>query len=257
MKRRLLLKSAGVFVALGALAYWQRNTLARRIFTSANNEVLPGFAARAGEEFCVLMPDQIEGPYYTKSVLRSDITEGRPGLPLALTIEVVQMPDCTPLEGATVEIWHCDAQGAYSGYGSTLSRAPFDAVLAIMSDANEDGHIEPVDDNTFLRGGLLTDAQGRAQFTSVFPGWYEPRVAHIHLKVSKDGRSFLTTQLYFPDELAAEIYGAHPDYIDHGLCPYNMTNDIVLRDLANGSGVILQTERTAGQINASIRVGIA
>ena len=258
MKRRFFLRFLGGVAVLGGVAYWQRNPLARWAFTSAENDTVPALAAQAGEDVCVLMPDQIEGPYYLQSKLRADITEDRKGLPLELTIEVVQMPDCTPLEGATVEIWHCDAEGGYSGYGSDLARAPFDASLEILTGGEgEDSHLEPINEDSFLRGGLVTDAQGRATFATIFPGWYEPRVAHIHLKVSKDGQSFLTTQLYFPDELAADIYGNHPDYVDYGLCPYNMTNDIVVGDLENGTGVILQTDRAEDRMAASIRVGIA
>ena len=258
MKRRFLLKYGGSIAAIGAVAYWQRNALARWAFTSANNSVVPTLAANAGDDVCVLMPEQIEGPYYVQSEQRADITEDRKGLPLDLTIEVVRMPDCSVVAGATVEIWHCDAEGGYSGYGSALSRAPFDASLKILRGCDgEDSHLEPVNDTTFLRGGLATDSQGRAQFQTIFPGWYEPRVAHIHLKVSKDGQSFLTTQLYFPDELAADIYANHPDYVDFGLCPYNLGNDIVIGDLEAGTGVILQAERMTNRISASIRVGIA
>lgn len=258
MKRRFFLKLGGGLAALGALAYWKRNALARWAFTSASNDVTPVLAAQAGDDVCVLMPEQIEGPYYLQSELRADITEDRKGLPLDLTIEVVRMPDCTPLEGATVEIWHCDAEGGYSGYGTELSRSPFDASLKILTGGDgEDSHLEAINEDTFLRGGLVSDAQGRAVFNTIFPGWYEPRVAHIHLKVSKDGQSFLTTQLYFPDELAADIYGNHPDYVDYGLCPYNMTNDIVIGDLADGTGVILRTERATEKMSASVRVGIA
>lgn len=257
MRRRFFLGLGGGIAALGALAYLQRNALARWAFTSASNSTTPGLAAQAGEDVCVLMPEQIEGPYYLQSDIRFDITEDRKGLPLDLTVEVVQMPDCAPVEGATVEIWHCDAEGGYSGYGSDLSRAPFDASLAILSGGGEEAHLEPSNEDTFLRGGQISDARGRVEFKTIFPGWYEPRVAHIHLKVSKDGQSFLTTQLYFPDELAAEIYANHPYYVEHGLCPYNMANDIVIGDLENGTGVILRSERSTDQISASVRVGFA
>src|SRR5207302_55461 len=72
----------------------------------------------AGGAACVLMPETTEGPYYLdlKNV-RSDVTEGRPGAPLALTITTVDATACTPIKDAAVDIWHCDAAGEYSGFG--------------------------------------------------------------------------------------------------------------------------------------------
>ena len=106
-------------------------------------------------------------------------------------------------------------------------------------------------------GGQVTDANGLVSFETVFPGWYDPRVTHIHAKVSRNGETFLTTQLYFLDEMVADIYANHPDYKDYGACPYNLTNDSALRDLASETGVVLKTERTENLISASVRFGIA
>jgi protocatechuate 3,4-dioxygenase beta subunit len=257
MNRRFLLSLGGGAVALGSLGYWQRNPIARWALSSRVNDVAPTFVAAAGTDVCVLMPEQTEGPYYLQSPLRSSIAENRRGIPFSLTIQVVSLPDCAPLEGATVEIWHCDAKGAYSGYGNNLARAPFDATLAILKAGGPDAHIKPIEDTMYLRGGQISDAQGEVRFETIFPGWYEPRVAHIHLKVSRDGQSYLTTQLYFPDELSAEIYGSHPDYVMYGQCPYNMTNDLVLGDFNSGAGMVLRPDRGPQQISASARVGIA
>lgn len=257
MQRRSLLKLGGGIVSLGALAYWQRNPLLRFVLTSRTNETVPTLATAAGGDVCVLLPVQTAGPYYFRSEIRSAIREDRPGLPLALAIEVVKMPNCDPVEGALVEIWHCDAAGGYSGYGSVIARAPFDTAVAVAAAGGADAHIPPTNDTTFLRGGQITGNQGRVAFETIFPGWYDPRVTHIHLKVSREGQSYLTTQLYFPDELTGEIYKAHPDYAPHGLCPYNLTNDLVLGELSGGTGVILQAVRQPDRIDATLRVGIA
>jgi len=136
------------------------------------------------------------------------------------------MPDCAPLEGITVEIWQCDARGYYSGYSNATVRAPFDTIVMV-------------------------------NFETIFPGWYDPRVTHIHVKVSRDGQAFLTTQLYFPDELVSDIYQRHPDYVESGSCPYNLKNDSVLRDLTNETGVVLKVTRTEEKLEASVRLGIA
>lgn len=72
---------------------------------------------------CVVSPEQTEGPYFVDEKLnRSDIRTDpadksvRPGVPLHLTLNVFQVSNknCKPLTDATVDIWHCDALGAYS-----------------------------------------------------------------------------------------------------------------------------------------------
>lgn len=256
MKRRSFMKFGLGVVAIGGLAYWQRNSLARYALTNFSNGVTTQLAPEAGADVCVLTPEQTSGPYYVKSALRSDISEGRPGLPLKLAVEVVKVPDCSALEGVTVEIWHCDARGYYSGYSDVPVRAPFDTLATIIA-TQKDGSIAPTDSETFMRGGQVTDGNGLVAFETVFPGWYDPRVTHIHLKVSRDGETFLTTQLYFPDELVADIYTNHPDYKDYGTCPYNLKNDSALRDLAEQTGVVLNTVRTENLLTATVRFGIA
>ncbi len=256
MKRRGFVKFGIGTAAVLGLAAWQRNPLARFAFTNLNNGVDAKLAPEAGSSVCVLTPEQTSGPYYIKSEMRSNITEERPGLPLKLAIEVVNMPDCTAIEGITVEIWHCNARGFYSGYSNAKVRAPFDTLATIIA-TNTNDSIPPVDSDTFMRGGQVTDANGLVSFETVFPGWYDPRVTHIHAKVSRNGETFLTTQLYFLDEMVADIYANHPDYKDYGACPYNLTNDFALRDLARETGVVLKTERTENLISASVRFGIA
>src|SRR3954451_5267687 len=77
-------------------------------------------AVASGAVSCVLAPEQTEGPYYIAGEkLRRDVREGRPGTLLTLQLTVVDASTCRPIKGATVEIWHCDAGGAYSGFTTT------------------------------------------------------------------------------------------------------------------------------------------
>ncbi|BAN46892.1 intradiol ring-cleavage dioxygenase [Metapseudomonas resinovorans] len=129
---------------------------------------------QAATSTCRLSPVQTAGPFYLEdALLRQDITEGRPGTPLRLQFEVLQLDGCRPLDDAALEIWHCDAQGAYSGVGADPSR--------------------------FLRGVQITDAQGRAEFRSILPGYYPGRTNHVHLKLHLGERDIHTGQLYFPE----------------------------------------------------------
>ena len=74
---------------------------------------------------CLLTPEVTEGPYWIdKTLTRRNITEGKPGMPLQIVFTVVNAKTCLPIKGADVEIWHCDAGGAYSGYDSGAPSGP-------------------------------------------------------------------------------------------------------------------------------------
>src|SRR5688500_15732840 len=73
-------------------------------------------SARTRPADCILSPEQTEGPYYVDNdLVRSDITEGREGVPLDVRLTVQDATSCEAIEDATVEVWHCDALGEYSG----------------------------------------------------------------------------------------------------------------------------------------------
>ncbi|MGP4001113.1 intradiol ring-cleavage dioxygenase [Streptomyces sp. 8N706] len=169
---------------------------------------------------CLLTAEQMTGPYYLEDEkVRRDITENRPGVPLALTFQVVNTKSCKPLPNAAVDIWHCDAGGVYAGYTGISPDEPYDP-----SKADENGHIPNTDETTFLRGVQLTDARGRATFETIFPGWYYGRTTHIHLKVHyggevegrtyEDGHVAHTGQVFFSDEVADAIAELDP-YAKH------------------------------------------
>jgi protocatechuate 3,4-dioxygenase beta subunit len=136
---------------------------------------------------CVLTPEQTEGPYYIAGEkLRRNITEGRPGVPLLLHAYVVDATTCRPIRNAAVDIWHADAGGVYSGFGAGASS------------------------RTFMRGIQRTNAKGLAVFRTVYPGWYQGRTVHIHVKVHIGGNVVHTGQLYFRDSLTDAVYRRAP-----------------------------------------------
>jgi protocatechuate 3,4-dioxygenase beta subunit len=142
-------------------------------------------AVETGAVQCVLTPELTEGPYYIAGEkLRRDIREGHPGTLLTLRLTVLNASTCKPLKGAAVDIWHADAAGNYSGFGSDTSS------------------------RTFLRGIQKTDANGLAVFKTIYPGWYRGRAVHIHVKVHVGGNVVHTGQLFFPDALTREVYKA-------------------------------------------------
>src|SRR6266567_1670117 len=144
-------------------------------------------AVSSGAVTCVLTPELTEGPYYIAGEkLRRDITEGRTGMPLLLHLSVVDASTCKAIRGAAVDIWHADARGVYSGFGAGASS------------------------RTFMRGIQRTDANGLAVFRTVYPGWYQGRTVHIHVKVHVAGNVLHTGQLYFPDSLTDRVFRRKP-----------------------------------------------
>jgi protocatechuate 3,4-dioxygenase beta subunit len=206
------------------------NNESRRLFllgaaVGAVDLVLPANRLAAAETHgsaspasCSLDSELTQGPYYLdRSILRKNITEGKPGLPLQLRLSVIDARTCTPLENAAVEIWHCDARGIYSGYpkmnpdGSSEKHDPppgppldLDPIHGPpLSPRSVDGggfgpppdfrrsfSAQPrsaTDNTTFCRGIQLSDAKGLLDFETIYPGWYASRDIHIHLKVHVGG----------------------------------------------------------------------
>jgi len=255
-RRKLLQVGAAIVAGIGVVA-WQRNSLVRWLLTRRENDsVSLSAAVSPGEEVCQLTPSTIEGPYFVKSPERSNIREDRKGIPLSLEFEIQNSSDCQPVAGATVEIWHSDASGQYSGYSADITRAPFDTMLSIVMAGGPDSTLPTENEDQFLRGAQTTDTNGRVRFETIFPGWYEPRVPHIHLKVSLGTKHYLTTQLYFPDEMSAQIYADHPEYSPYGACPYHSGNDIVLAQ-GDANGLLLQPTDTGSALSAAARFSIA
>ncbi|MEO8611883.1 MAG: intradiol ring-cleavage dioxygenase [Chloroflexota bacterium] len=152
---------------------------------------------------CIVQPALTEGPYFVDQMLnRSDIRveplDGSisEGIQLRLVFRVSQIgAACTPLEGAQVDVWHCDALGIYSDVKDMNAR--FDT-----------------SGKTFLRGYQLTDETGKAEFITIYPGWYQGRTPHIHFKIRTDPASHqgyeFTSQLFFDDDFSDKIYAQEP-----------------------------------------------
>ena len=145
-------------------------------------------AVASGLVTCVLTPEMTAGPFILDGDrVRRDIREGRPGTRLELATTVVDVSTCKPIRGAAVDVWHCDAGGAYSGFAQ-----------------------EGTEGETFMRGIRRTDRTGAARFTTVYPGWYSGRTVHIHVQVSAGGNVVHTGQLFFPERLTDAVYRRPP-----------------------------------------------
>ncbi len=150
---------------------------------------------------CAVLVAATEGPCTeVADQVRKDVSEGYGGLPLRLALRVVDTT-CSPVVGATVKIWHTQLTGSYSG--NTPSNS-----MCLKDQADSAKH--------YFRGVQTTDANGRLDFDSCFPGWYRGRAIHIHYTVTLNGKSF-TSQLVFEQTLIDEIFTTHPEYKGFGL----------------------------------------
>lgn len=190
--RRLFLRQAGL-MGLGAAT-----GLGALSSTPAAEPVLASS--------CTLTPSVVQGPFYRDlNLVRKNITEGLPGIPMVLFLRLLDVDGCTPLTGAEVEVWQNNAAGAYSNFASQGTAGL-----------------------TWLRGVQLTDARGLACFRSIYPGWYPTRTTHVHVKVYPQTGWELTTQLYFHEALTSQIY-ALPPYAAHGPKPITNVADAFYR----------------------------
>ncbi|MDH6585813.1 protocatechuate 3,4-dioxygenase beta subunit [Streptomyces sp. SAI-133] len=236
--RRRALAVTGGTVAAGGLAVAGYQSAFADTADTAEATVT---ASAAGTGACMtLMSSVTEGPYYLDGALvRKDITEGKSGVPLTLRLTVVDATDgCTPVKGAAVEIWHCDAWGYYSGYTTANPGGSAPAESEDGSTAN---------DSTYLRGYQIANANGVVKFETIFPGWYTPRTCHIHVKVHTGGEKAdgtyeggtvnHTGQLFFDDTIAEQIFALEP-YSRHS-GSYTVLDDDMVYDGGGASSGLL------------------
>jgi protocatechuate 3,4-dioxygenase beta subunit len=194
---------------------------------------------------CVVRPELTEGPYYVdeelnRSDIRSDPSDGtvKAGALLALTFNVSRLASnaCSALEGAIVDVWHCDALGVYSD----VSDLGFNTV-----------------GKKFLRGYQVTNASGVAQFTTIYPGWYAGRAVHIHFKIRSAARASsayeFTSQLFFSDTLTDQVHAEAP-YASKGQRDTRNANDGIYNQ--GGSQLVLNVTETSSGYAATFDIAL-
>jgi protocatechuate 3,4-dioxygenase beta subunit len=239
-RRRALAVTGGTVAAGGLAVAGHQSAFADTTDTTGTTEATATASATSTGACMTLMSSVTEGPYYLDGALvRKDITEGKSGVPLTLRLTVVDATDgCTPVKGAAVEIWHCDAWGYYSGYTTANPGGSAPAESEDGSTAN---------DATYLRGYQIANANGVVKFETIFPGWYTPRTCHIHVKVHTGGRKEdgtyeggkvnHTGQLFFDDTVAEEIFAQEP-YSRHSGSYTTLDDDMVYDGGGASSGLL-------------------
>jgi protocatechuate 3,4-dioxygenase beta subunit len=189
---------------------------------------------RAGAD-CWLTPQETAGPFWFDPHLdRSNITEGRTGIPLRLALTLVDA-QCKPIEGARIDVWHCDKDGLYSGYE--------------QPEGDTSGE-------KFLRGSQATDASGNSRFTTIYPGWYAGRATHIHFKARAGATAYVTSQFAFPDAVNDAVYKSAL-YKERGRNPTRTASDGIFRSGDLDRLVLKLAADGRGGYDASYRIGVA
>ena len=241
-KGRILSRREALVTIGGALTFLTAHAM--RGATAATPPATPVLATTSSaNNTCIARPELTEGPYFVdeklmRSDIRSDAKTGRikVGVPLELVFNVSQISaaGCAALKGALVDIWHTDAQGLYSDIGSDGTAG-----------------------QTFLRGAQMTNAQGVARFTTIYPGWYRGRTVHIHFKIraanAAGGTYEFTSQLFFDDDVSDVIYTQAAYARDARRDQFN-DSDGIFRE--GGAGLILDLKPADTGFKAVFDVGL-
>ena len=159
---------------------------------------------------CTLIPSETAGPFpldltANPFYFRQDVRENKTGVQLNLKLKIIGLSNCLPMQNARVNIWHCDKDGLYSGYGDQQGL-------------------------TYLRGYQMTNANGEVEFVTIFPGWYTGRICHIHFQVFVSSSYAAISQLTFPIATKNAIYAANPSLYTKGADPLTFSNDNIFSD---------------------------
>jgi len=202
--------------------------------TTTGGSSTPASCAVTAEETAGPYPDRI-GMIGNQAFFRQDITEGKSGLPLTLTLAIVNVrQNCAAIANASVEIWQCDASGNYSEY----------------AQPGYDGTGQ-----TFLRGLQTTNASGQVSFRTIYPGWYMGRATHIHVQVFVNGTVVKTTQVAFPEAVSAAVYRTGV-YAAKGLNATSNASDNVFSD-GTGTEMAALTGDASSGYTATLTVGVS
>lgn len=162
---------------------------------------------------CSVIPEETAGPYpgdgtnsssagvanalTVSGIVRSDIRSSvgtgsatAAGIPLTIKLQLENVgASCAAIPDAAIYLWHCDRDGNYSMYASSLLK------------------------ENYLRGVQEADSSGVVTFTTIFPGCYSGRMPHVHFEVYRSlsaatsaANKIKTSQFTFPMDVLNTVY---------------------------------------------------
>jgi protocatechuate 3,4-dioxygenase beta subunit len=207
------------------------------------------------------IPDETAGPYpgdgsnganvleqsgIVRSDIRSSISGGATatGVPMTLTLTILDMANNNvPFADVAVYVWHCDSAGGYSLYSSGI------------------------ENETYLRGVQVADADGKVAFTSIYPACYTGRWPHLHFEVyptvddiTDSTNAISTSQVAMPEKESTTVYElAGYEGSTANMSQVSLANDNVFSDDGGASQLAtISGDATAGyQVSLTVRVDTA
>ncbi len=188
-----------------------------------------------------LIPSETEGPFpldltENSTFFRQDIREDQTGIQLNLRLKVLGLDNCSPMSNVRVNIWHCSNIGVYSGYNTGNN----------PGDANA----------THLRGYQFTDSNGEVEFITIFPGWYNGRICHIHFQVYVSSSYAAVSQLTFPVDIKNGIYTNNSSLYPNGTDPMALSNDNIFSDGYEQQMATLEENSETGGYSSYLEVSV-
>ena len=228
-------------------------------------------AAAATASSVVVTPSMTEGPYWVDEMLRRFDVRGNTssastgagtleaGVPLSLKIDVLDSSGGGAINGAHVDIWHANAYGLYSDEGQQQTGGG-------TANGNTQGQ-------NFLRGYQVTGIDagvnaspvaGQVSFKTVWPGWYQGRAIHIHVRVRTYGSggavaTNYTTQIFFSDKDNSTVLAGAAPYRSRSpqVDPTTDENDNVLTQAADATNIVSVAGTVADGFAATFKIGLS
>ncbi|MGO4681015.1 intradiol ring-cleavage dioxygenase [Microbacterium sp. 2MCAF23] len=264
MSRRVVLSLVGlgaggaVLAACAPMASNAASTAAATAMPTVTSTPSPSATSATTAVPAAEIPDETAGPYpgdgsngpdalaesgIVRQDIRSSIGSGTTatGVPLTFSLNVLdEASGDAPFAGVAVYAWHCDASGGYSMYSSGI------------------------EDETYLRGVQVADADGRVSFTSVFPGCYSGRWPHIHFEVypsaadvTDSANAIATSQIALPQSACEAVYAtAGYDGSTANLAQTSLSADNVFGDDGGALQIAAMTGDSAKGYTATLTVRV-
>ncbi|KAL1695384.1 Intradiol ring-cleavage dioxygenase [Schizophyllum commune] len=211
--------------------------------TSSTSASGPQVTGIPDDAICVTAPEVTEGPYYINDeYVRQDIRETQEGVNVLLDVGILDTETCEPVSNAFVEIWHANSTGVYGGYS---------------------GAENAINTETFLRGGYFTNDEGIVELTTIYPGYYQGRTAHIHTmhgpprlvadrERSSSGALLHIGQFYFDEDLNDAVFGIAPYTDDTNRRTLNEDDGILQGAIRQGDDPYIDVEYLGDDLSSGI-----
>ncbi|KII92614.1 hypothetical protein PLICRDRAFT_478582 [Plicaturopsis crispa FD-325 SS-3] len=220
---------------------------------------------------CVTAPEVTEGPYYINNELvRQDLTETQAGVKLVLDIGVIDVTTCQPLDSVFMEIWAANATGVYSSYAAQLNTSglppPTTSGSMTVIPTGAPQQSLPLERNeTFLRGGWITNPNGVVELTTIYPGYYEGRTPHIHVTshlnwsvadngtlISHAGTVIHIGQFFFNETWNDKVFATDPYTQNTNNRTLNSEDSILAQENADGNNAFLDLYQLGDDITDGV-----